>query len=459
MTAVLPSSSETKVVSAALCVPTHSHRKALLFPVVSIHPECKIFQQIIKDEAQCLEKNHSLSPDFKGCDRVWDGLSCWPQAPFGEVVTISCPGFFEEITNVQGFLHRNCTLGNYWSEPFPPYVVACGFEESLTKGPEDQKSYYSAFWYIYTAGYATSLVSLFTALLIFTFFRKFHCTRNYIHMHLFVSFILRAAAVFIKDAILFSDDSMDHCLMSTVLCKAAVAFFQLSILANFFWLLVEGLYLQTLLILTFVSDKQYAWKFILIGWGAPAIFTLAWILARIYSQDTGCWDDEEQSSAVLWIIKGPILLTVLVNFIIFLNVIQILVQKLKSSGPGGRHPRHFVRLAKSTLLLIPLFGVHYVVFAFFPEGTGTDARLYVELALGSFQGFFVALLYCFLNGEVQAEFKKCFRKWHYQHFLSFRQKHRRISGDNSPINYVTQLSLMDRISPQRSKCQNGSSSI
>ncbi|XP_015280697.1 PREDICTED: vasoactive intestinal polypeptide receptor-like, partial [Gekko japonicus] len=165
-----------------------------------------------------------------------------------------------------GFIHRNCTLGNYWSEPFPPYSVACGFEESLTKGPEDQKSYYSAFWYIYTAGYATSLVSLFTALLIFTFFRKFHCTRNYIHMHLFVSFILRAAAVFTKDAILFSDDSMDHCLMSTVLCKAAVAFFQLSILANFFWLLVEGLYLQTLLILTFVSDKQYAWKFVLIGW-------------------------------------------------------------------------------------------------------------------------------------------------------------------------------------------------
>lgn len=43
------------------------------------------------------------------------------------------------------------------------------------------------------------------------------------------------------------------------------------------------------------------------------------------------------------------------------------------------------RLAKSTLLLIPLFGVHYVVFALFPESTGLEARLYVELGLGSFQ--------------------------------------------------------------------------
>ncbi|KAJ7322108.1 hypothetical protein JRQ81_018395 [Phrynocephalus forsythii] len=329
----------------------------------------------------------------------------------------------------------------------------------MAKDPEDQKSYYLAFWHIYTAGYATSLASLVTALLIFTVFRKFHCTRNYIHMHLFLSFILRAAAVFIKDAILFSDDSLDHCLVSTVTCKAAVAFFQFSILANFFWLLVEGMYLQTLLVLTFVPDKQYAWRFILIGWGAPVITSSLWILARIYRQNTGCWDDEEENAVVLWIIKGPVLLTILMNFVIFLNVIRILVQKLKSSETGGRPTKHFLRLAKSTLLLIPLFGAHYVIFAFFPESVGMVARLYIELGLGSFQGFAVALLYCFLNGEVQAEFKKRLRKWHNQHYLSFTRKRRSLLRDNSPIHYVTQMSLMDRTSPKRSTSPNDLSSV
>ena len=50
-------------------------------------------------------------------------------------------------------------------------------------------------------------------------------------------------------------------------CKSVVAFFQFSILANYFWLLVEGMYLQTLLALTFVSQTKYFWWYILIGWG------------------------------------------------------------------------------------------------------------------------------------------------------------------------------------------------
>uniref|UniRef100_A0A3Q2G843 Growth hormone releasing hormone receptor b n=1 Tax=Cyprinodon variegatus TaxID=28743 RepID=A0A3Q2G843_CYPVA len=329
-----------------------------------------------------------------------------------------------------GFVSRNCTEEG-WSELNPHY---------------EDTTYFSNFKQLYTAGYATSLISLITAIFVFTAFRKFHCTRNYIHINLFFSFILRASAVFIKDLVLFNDENMDHCFMSTV-SVSAVAFFQFSILANYFWLLVEGMYLQTLLALTFVFQKKYFWWYILIGWGLPTIIITAWILSRNFYNNKGCWDDTDVAF-IWWIIKGPITASLLVNFIIFLNVIRILVQKLTTPGVSGNDTSHFKRLAKSTLLLIPLFGMHYMVFAFLPEHTGAEARLFIELGLGSFQGFVVALLYCFLNGEVS----KRFWKWQTQSYLSYSKRRRTLLNESST---VTQTSVLDKSSPLEQQGSEG----
>ncbi|KAJ8004189.1 hypothetical protein DPEC_G00156190 [Dallia pectoralis] len=45
------------------------------------------------------------------------------------------------------------------------------------------------------------------------------------------------------------------------------------------------------------------------------------------------------------------------------------------------------------------------------KGVGWEVRMYCELFLNSFQGFFVSIVYCYCNGEVQAEIKKTWTRW------------------------------------------------
>ncbi|XP_017562853.2 growth hormone releasing hormone receptor a [Pygocentrus nattereri] len=415
----------------------------------AIHPDCAIISQHMRAQELCNQtrwRENRNQTEPQGCRTEWDEIRCWLRADVGQVVNVSCSEVFQHFSSKPGYIYRNCTPAG-WSDLYPPYEEACEFGDDAE--PESETTYFSTFKQVYTAGYATSLISLITAIAVLTSFRKFHCTRNYIHINLFASFILRASAVFIKDAVLFSDESLDHCFMSTMACKSAVAFFQFSILANYFWLLVEGMYLQTLLALTFVSQRKYFWWYILIGWGVPSVVLIVWVLTRNFYDNRGCWDDTD-NIGVWWIIKGPITASLFANIIIFLNVIRILVQKLKSPGVGGNDTGHFMRLAKSTLFLIPLFGMHYTVFAFLPENTGETARLYIELGLGSFQGFVVALLYCFLNGEVQAELKRRLRKWQTQTHLSPGKK-RRIT--------VTQITVLERADPQAAVCSGNMSSV
>ncbi|KAG8544396.1 hypothetical protein GDO81_022568, partial [Engystomops pustulosus] len=106
------------------------------------------------------------------------------------------------------------------------------------------------------------------------------------------------------------------------------------------------------------------------------------------------------------------------------------------------------RLAKSTLLLIPLFGIHYIIFAFFPDQYKVEVKMVFELILGSFQGFVVAILYCFLNGEVQAELKRKWRRWHLERCPGKDMKYHHPSVGSNGTNFSTQISMLTKCSPK-----------
>ncbi|TKS87401.1 Vasoactive intestinal polypeptide receptor 2 [Collichthys lucidus] len=215
--------------------------------------------------------------------------------------------------------------------------------------------------------------------------------------------MLRAVAVLVKDSLLFLDDETTDCSAqpSLVGCKASLVFFHYSIMANFFWLLMEGLYLHTLLLVIHNFSIRLS-AYMLIGWGIPFVFMVAWIICRINLEDIRCWEIND-NPVPNRVINWPITACVIISFFLFISIIRILVQKLRCTDVGGNEQSQYSRLAKSTLLLIPLFGINYVVFAYMMEPTNKNMeriKIFFELGLGSFQGLIVAVLYCFLNSEV-----------------------------------------------------------
>ncbi|XP_032894627.1 growth hormone-releasing hormone receptor-like [Amblyraja radiata] len=325
-----------------------------------LHPDCDIASEIRRAKKECLRRIREIgNSSVSGCNMTWENALCWPSAEHGETISVSCPAVFL-----------------YFS---PVLDTRLNILLSL------QVWYFITIQTIYTVGYSLSLIVLSIAVVILLIFRNLHCNRNYIHIQLFISFILRSLSVMIKDAVLFGNANTDHCDLSTVGCKVAVVFCYFSTMTNYFWLLVEALYLNLLLLVTFSYDRGYMWWWSLLGWGVPIVCTAAWVVTKLQFENTECWDVIEDSP-YWWIVKGPIVASVAINLVLFVNIVRILVQKLIPRELHLANSLQYRRLMKSTMLLVPLFGIHYIVCAFPPNGAVLAIKLYLELCIGSFQG-------------------------------------------------------------------------
>lgn len=56
----------------------------------------------------------------------------------------------------------------------------------------------------------------------------------------------------------------------TISCRIALVMMQYSIMANSYWLLVEGIYLHNLLVITVFTERNYFKIYLCIGWGELA---------------------------------------------------------------------------------------------------------------------------------------------------------------------------------------------
>uniref|UniRef100_A0A1A9W8S2 G-protein coupled receptors family 2 profile 2 domain-containing protein n=1 Tax=Glossina brevipalpis TaxID=37001 RepID=A0A1A9W8S2_9MUSC len=376
------------------------------------------------ENCSALFANYTQPQPGAFCNWAWDRFLCWPPTPAGVLARMHCPSGWHGI-DTRKFANRKCELNGQWgSRPNDTYNPNGWTDYQPCYKPEvnelmQQVPNLDLFLEIARrtrtleiVGLILSLVALIISLIIFCNFRSLRNNRTKIHKNLFIAMVLQV----IIRLTLYLDQAFHRGKQETAtntsitgientpyLCEASYVLLEYARTAMFMWMFIEGWYLHNMVTVTVFQGRFPHTIFTLVGWGMPVLMTTVWAICTAIYHDSAhdCWWNYNLTP-YYWILEGPRLIVILLNLTFLINIIRVLVVKLRQSQASDiEQTRKAVRAA---IVLLPLLGITNVLQLVPDLHTPWKFALwsYVTHFLTSFQGFFIALIYCFLNGEVRA---------------------------------------------------------
>ncbi|CAH1238720.1 CRHR2 [Branchiostoma lanceolatum] len=266
---------------------------------------------------------------------------------------------------------------------------------------------------IYFYGSCLSLAFLVATVVIYYYLRRLSSSgRITIHKNLAISFLL----YYILSVVLFepyinTPENIDDSYRQVPgLCKFLVGASRYFFTTNVFWMFVEGIHLHKRIAVAVFSAETNMLLYSAIGWGIPSLLVIAWSVVMETFNAHACWDKYNQLPYA-WILSGPIYLVLLVNLFFLINIIRILVQKLKEKQTV--ESQQVTKAAKATLILFPLLGVPHLLLIYDPADGGAGQWIYqiFNAVMQAMQGVFIAVIYCFFDLEVQREVRRIISRW------------------------------------------------
>ncbi|ELU14839.1 hypothetical protein CAPTEDRAFT_128185 [Capitella teleta] len=348
-------------------------------------------------EVCCQEQLLTNSTDGgTSCPATWDGYACWPATPQGLTASQSCPTYIRHgLPSVSAY--KYCTPNGTWYED--PHTAKEWTNYTTCLNLMDFKLSTD----ISMACNSASLLALIPAISIFLYFGGLRKqARIQLHVQLFLSFVLYALVNLLWD-VLVVRDRMTRPATQTVMhkngasCKLLYVLTRYTRSCNFSWMFCEAFYLHRLIVHAFQPPSSKLLLFVL-GWGFPWLPVIAYSGIRYFFADDNCWVATYGSWD--WLIYVPNLLSLAANLFFIVDILRILLTQLHSHP---NEPSSYRRGLKATFLLVPLFGLQLLMVIYRPPYHARGSRLYEILAafIINSQGFFVALIFCFLNGEVR----------------------------------------------------------
>ncbi|EDW07698.2 PDF receptor isoform X2 [Drosophila mojavensis] len=383
------------------------------------------------DNCSAMFANYTHPQTGLYCNWTWDSLLCWPPTPAGNLARMNCPAGYHGV-DTRKFANRKCELDGHWggrpneTEPnhagwtdygpcYKPEVIR------LMQEIKDVNLYIDIAQRTRTLeiiGLCLSLLALIISLVIFCAFRSLRNNRTKIHKNLFIAMVLQVIVRLTLYLDQFRRGIQYNSSLSAIentpyLCEASYVLLEYARTAMFMWMFIEGLYLHNMVTVAVFQGSFPLIFFSLLGWGMPVVMTFVWVQCTAIFMDTALGDCmwNYNLTPYYWILEGPRLAVILLNFFFLVNIIRVLVVKLRQSQASDiEQTRKAVRAA---IVLLPLLGITNLLHLVPALKTAWKFAIwsYVTHFLTSFQGFFIALIYCFLNGEVRAVLLKSLAVW------------------------------------------------
>ncbi|XP_022693803.1 diuretic hormone receptor-like isoform X1 [Varroa jacobsoni] len=341
-----------------------------------------------------------LRSSSKYCNATWDGLSCWPLTQAGRLAEVPC---FESLNGLYYDTSKNvtrrCFLNGTWH-------AKSDYSNCVPLISIDNQNQTSNIM-IYSIGYGCSMVALIIAIWIFIYYKDLRCLRNTIHLNLMVTYLLTAIVWFtIQRLILVREFGDFTCYLYIPLTYLMGT--------SFFWMFVEGLYLYILVVKTFSVELVKLSAYMFIGWGTPAAVVLCWaIVKKSYTtDDTFSENSPNEQTYCVWrvpdmydlIFSVPVIAVLIINIFFLAQIMWVLITKLRAATTA--ESQQYRKAAKALLVLIPLLGGCYILVI-----TTPNEYKYLQALFIPTQGLTVAVLYCFMNGEVRNSVRHHIERW------------------------------------------------
>ncbi|EGT56734.1 hypothetical protein CAEBREN_04614 [Caenorhabditis brenneri] len=402
------------------------------------------FELIVKDCCSAARYCcHNHNQDDAPCPATWDGWNCFDSAQEG-IVPKHCPNYIYGGTSVKMDYDRqaikSCTKSG-WDMPegIGGIKEHTDYMGCMSKDDAEVRMWLGLVTYI------LSVLSLLPAIVLLSLLRPIRTQPMFIlHRHLLIScfcyglFYLLTVWFYVRDDAPLSYQVYQNDLLCRLVFSIQLRYLRMT---NFSWMLAEGVYLFRLLYTAQHSEGETMKKYIICGWGAPGVMTIAYMAVRGKFDDSAmCWIENSSVPIELFIVV-PSVLAISVNVVLLLLIVYVLVKKIR--GDPHLEKIQYRKAVRGAFMLIPVFGVQQLLTIY---RFNSPWYQNIDQALNGAQGLLVSIIVCYTNRSVLDSLSKWVKGIRETHALGVECRQRMSIQENGKLIIKTPTVAVDHVS-------------